>query len=249
VPSPYKPPLPRRAQAVQSARGRLRQRLRVWWLVPLLGLLPVVVAAVLANEGVFNAPPRQPAASGPPAAAPTQASVSQPAAAPVGATPPPTQAAVTTVTTTSPPAAALPAAGQPTPTAVARAAVQSSVSPVATTTQASDNATATGPFRAYRVQSGDTLRFIAEVYGVSTASIIQASGLQNPDRLRIGQVLTVPNQAGWLYRIQPGETLDLIAARTGVPTDLIASASNVSSTSARAGDVILIPAQTVVRSK
>jgi spore germination protein len=106
-----------------------------------------------------------------------------------------------------------------------------------------------GPFRAYRVQSGDTLRFIAQVYGVSTASIIQASGLQNPDRLRIGQVLTVPNQAGWLYRIQPGETLDLIAARTGVPTDLIASASNLSSTSARAGDVILIPDQTVVRSK
>jgi LysM repeat protein len=62
-------------------------------------------------------------------------------------------------------------------------------------------------------------------------------------------VLTVPNQPGWLYRIQPGETLDLIAARTGVPTDLIASASNLSNTSARAGDVILIPDQTVVRSK
>jgi LysM repeat protein len=206
--------------------------------VPLLGLLPVVVAAVLANEGVFNAPPRQPVASGPPATTPTLETATQAAAAgAVGATPAPVQPAAPNVT------------AQATPTAVARAAVQSSVSPATTTTQASDNATATGPFRAYRVQSGDTVRFVAEVYGVSPASIIQASGLQNPDRLRIGQVLTVPNQPGWLYRIQPGETLDLIAARTGVATDLIASASNLSNTSARPGDVILIPDQTVARSK
>ena len=95
-------------------------------------------------------------------------------------------------------------------------------------TQAADTITATGPFKAYRVQAGDTVRFVAEMYGVSSASIIQASGLPNPDRLRIGQVLTVPNQPGWLYRIQPGETLDLIAARTGVATDLIASASSLS---------------------
>jgi LysM repeat protein len=117
------------------------------------------------------------------------------------------------------------------------------------TTQTADNTTATGPFRVYRVQPGDTVRFVAEMYGVSSASIIQASGLQNPDRLRIGQVLTVPEQPGWLYRMQPGETLDLIAARTGVATDLIASASNLSNTSVRAGDVILIPDRTIARSK
>jgi LysM repeat protein len=240
VPSPYKPPLPRRAQAVQSARGRLRQQLRVWWLVPLLGLVPVVVAAVLASEGVFNAPPRQPVAA-------TLVSATQAvAAAPIGATPAPTLAAAPNVTSTG---AAV--ATQPTQTAVARTTTQSNVSPAAatTTTQTADNTTATGPFKAYRVQPGDTVRFVAEMYGVSTASIIQASGLQNPDRLRIGQVLTVPDQPGWLYRIQPGETLDLIAARTGVATDLIASASRLSNTSVRAGDVILIPDQTVARSK
>jgi spore germination protein len=87
------------------------------------------------------------------------------------------------------------------------------------------------------------------MYGVSTASIIQASGLQNPDRLRVGQVLTVPSQPGWLYRMQAGETLDLIAARTGVSSDLIASASKLSTPSVTAGDVILIPDQTVARSK
>jgi LysM repeat protein len=93
------------------------------------------------------------------------------------------------------------------------------------------------------VQPGDTVKFVAQMYGVSTTSIIQASALQNPDVLRIGQVLTVPAQPGYLYRLQPGETLELIAARTGVAVEIIASASNLSSAAARSGDVLLIPDQ------
>jgi len=83
------------------------------------------------------------------------------------------------------------------------------------------------------------------MYGVSPASISQASGLQNPDHLRIGQVLTIPSQPGWLYRVQPGETLTQIAARTGVATEIIQSASNLATASVRPGDVILIPEQTI----
>ena len=97
------------------------------------------------------------------------------------------------------------------------------------------------PFVAYRVQAGDTLRFISATYGVSVASIAQASSIQNPDRLRIGQLLTIPAQPGWLYRLQPGETLDQIAARTGVARETIASASGLSAASVGPGTVILIP--------
>jgi len=108
---------------------------------------------------------------------------------------------------------------------------------------------ATGPFRAYAVQPGDTVKFVAQMYGVSPASISQASGLQNPDLVRVGQVLTIPAQPGWLYRVQPGESLDQIAARTGVPTPIIVSASKLATDSVRPGDVILIPDQTVAVSK
>ena len=69
----------------------------------------------------------------------------------------------------------------------------------------------------------------------------QASGLSNPDTLRVGQVLTIPSQPGYLYRVQPGETLDQIAARVGVSSDRIASASKLPGTTVRSGDVILIP--------
>jgi spore germination protein YaaH len=87
------------------------------------------------------------------------------------------------------------------------------------------------------------VRFVARTYGVSTASIIQASGLRNPDLLRVGQVLTVPAQPGYLYRVQPGETLDQISARTGVATDRITSASGLTAASVGPGVVLLIPDQ------
>jgi LysM repeat protein len=98
-----------------------------------------------------------------------------------------------------------------------------------------------GLFRAYRVQPGDTVKFVAHTFGVSPASVAQASGLRNPDQLSVGQVLTVPIQPGWLYRVQSGETLDQIAARTGVPSAVILSASKFTIDSVQPGDVILIP--------
>jgi spore germination protein YaaH len=94
---------------------------------------------------------------------------------------------------------------------------------------------------AYRVQPGDTVKSIAGIYGVSPVSVSQASGLQNPDQLRVGQLLTIPNQPGYLYRVQPGETLDQIAARTGIASDTIATVSKLTIASVRAGDVLLIP--------
>lgn len=93
------------------------------------------------------------------------------------------------------------------------------------------------------------MKFVAQMYGVSTASIIQASGLRNPDQLRIGQILTVPAAPGWLYRVQSGETLDQVAARTGISADRIAEASNLTAASVKSGDVILIPDQRQAISK
>jgi LysM repeat protein len=85
------------------------------------------------------------------------------------------------------------------------------------------------------------VKIVARMYGVSTASVANASGLANPDRLQVGQVLTIPNQPGWLYRVQPGETLDQIASRTGVSIDAIATVSGLTAATVRPGQVILIP--------
>jgi lysozyme len=45
----------------------------------------------------------------------------------------------------------------------------------------------------HTVRSGDTLSSIASTYRVSTASIQRSNTLVNPDRLKIGQVITIPS--------------------------------------------------------
>jgi LysM repeat protein len=96
------------------------------------------------------------------------------------------------------------------------------------------------------VKSGDTLRAISQSFGVSVAVITKASGVQDPNHLKVGQVLTIPKQPGWLYRVQDGETLDQIASRNGVSSDAIASASGLTAASVNPGDVLLIPDQSQV---
>jgi LysM repeat protein len=47
----------------------------------------------------------------------------------------------------------------------------------------------------YTVQPGDELRYIAAQYGVSIASILALNEVPNPDSLRIGQALRLPNSS------------------------------------------------------
>jgi LysM repeat protein len=246
-------------------RNLLPQRWRRLWLVPLLGLVPVVVAVVLASEGRFGAPGGTPVASAPAATSttvttalaatpvPNQAPAVQAQPAQSGAADTPALAQATASQSTGTQSSAAQSAGtQATAPQAARVGQASTVSGAITAPAAGNATTAssgTGLFRAYRVQPGDTVRFVAQMFGVSPASVAQASGLHNPDQLRVGQLLTVPSQPGWLYRVQPGETLDQIAARTGVASAIIRSASNLTIDAVRPGDVILIPDQLAARGK
>ena len=218
-------------------RGR-----RGWLLLPLIGLIPVV-AAVLASEWPFGGGQLGSPRAAAPAptilvtlatATPAPVLTTQAIAAPPLATSAPT---------TAPGAAAAGLAATP-----ARSAGATS-QPATATSASAQSASGSGLYTAYRVQPGDTVKFVAQMYGVTPASVANASGLQNPDRLQVGQVLTIPNQSGWLYRVQPGETLDQIAARTGVSSDAIATVSHLTAASVRAGDVILVPDLAAATSK
>jgi LysM repeat protein len=81
--------------------------------------------------------------------------------------PPPTLAPAPTATATAVPTSA------PTPTAVASPTAQAS--------------------RTYTVQHGDELKYIAAQYGVSIWSIIDTNDIPDPDSLRVGQVLKIPD--------------------------------------------------------
>jgi LysM repeat protein len=47
-------------------------------------------------------------------------------------------------------------------------------------------------FREYIVQPGDTISEIGRFHKVTVAAIIRASGITNPDRILVGQVLKIP---------------------------------------------------------
>ncbi|WP_322511775.1 LysM peptidoglycan-binding domain-containing protein [Chloroflexus sp.] len=83
---------------------------------------------------------------------------------------------------------------EPTPTPVPTATPEPTPSPAPTATPEPTPApTAAGP-RRYTVQAGDTLRIIAERFGVTIEAILQANNLTpaQGDNLQVGQELVIP---------------------------------------------------------
>ncbi|MHB1415873.1 MAG: LysM peptidoglycan-binding domain-containing protein [Chloroflexota bacterium] len=102
----------------------------------------------------------------------------------------------------------------------------------------------------YVVQPGDTLYGISNQYGVEPEAIASTNGLANPDRLQVGQQLSIPGTSGsasaapasGMYTVAPGDTLGGIADRFGVSlADLIAANGISDPSSLRVGLVLTIP--------
>lgn len=97
----------------------------------------------------------------------------------------------------------------------------------------------------HTVQQGETLYSLSRHYGVSVSQIVAASNLANPDRLSLGQELTIPcpdgaapsagddapppaGASGTVHTVQPGENLFRIAMRYGLTVDELARHNNIS---------------------
>lgn len=103
----------------------------------------------------------------------------------------------------------------------------------------------------YVVQPGDTLSAIAQRYQISVRSIAQANGLADPNRIRVGQKLVIPDTASTAvvplgevvpYRVQRGDTLFLLARRYGTTIEDIMALNHLSDANLiRVGQLLLIP--------
>ena len=82
------------------------------------------------------------------------------------------------------------------------------------------------------VRQGETLRSIANMYGMTVDAIARANGIVNANYIWVGQRLTIPGggaapEGGQTYVVQPGDTLASIAVQFGTTAWAIANANNL----------------------
>lgn len=82
----------------------------------------------------------------------------------------------------------------------------------------------------YIVKSGDTLSEIAEDFGTKAIEIAKLNGIENPDLIKVGQVLTIRGNSvatQTKYTIKSGDTLSEIAQRYGTTVNALVSANGI----------------------
>ncbi len=113
------------------------------------------------------------------------------------------------------------------------------------------------------VQPGETLRSIAELYGLTVEQLVALNTITNADKIYVGQVLNLvpvqpaaapaaipvetspvmpPESQALIYVVEPGDTLFKIATRFGLTVNDLATANEISDpTVIYAGQKLLIP--------
>lgn len=95
--------------------------------------------------------------------------------------------------------------------------------------------------RTHVVKSGETLKTIAALYGVTPEAVAAKNGITNVNLIYAGQVLTIP-AAPRYYTVQAGDTLATIATRYGVTVQALVTANNIANMNlVKTGQRLLIP--------
>jgi LysM repeat protein len=96
----------------------------------------------------------------------------------------------------------------------------------------------------YRVREGDNLSNIATRFGLKVGTITGANPGIDPDRLRIGQPLRLPNLSNAFHIIHQGESLSTIATKYHLSTQVLEKANpGLNPKRLQIGDAIAVPAK------
>jgi murein DD-endopeptidase MepM/ murein hydrolase activator NlpD len=101
----------------------------------------------------------------------------------------------------------------------------------------------------HKVKSGESLEKIARNYGVSVQELIKANKNINPNRLKVGENLCIPQKTPTkardyaIYKVKKVDTLQSIAEKFGVDVQELKSFNNLKSDKIIEGQEIKIPAK------
>jgi LysM repeat protein len=100
----------------------------------------------------------------------------------------------------------------------------------------------------YTVRSGDTLSDVGELYGVTVEVLVQANGIADPNFIRTGDVLNVPDgfgdsqaRPGVTYVVVEGDTLSHLAVRFDTSVDQLRLANGLETDLIVIGRELVIP--------
>jgi murein DD-endopeptidase MepM/ murein hydrolase activator NlpD len=96
-------------------------------------------------------------------------------------------------------------------------------------------------WESYTVKRGDSISKIAAARSVSMDALIASNDITNARRLRVGEVIRIPNMDGIPYTVKKGDTLSKISTTQGVPLAAILDANNIQNDSISPGTVLFIP--------
>lgn len=103
------------------------------------------------------------------------------------------------------------------------------------------------------VESGDTLGEIASRYGLDLDDLVRWNGIENPDRITVGQKIELSGhepaeRSEQVYVVQPGDTVSGIAKKFGLRWIDIGAVNRLDDIDKiTAGQELIIPAEGVAR--
>ena len=87
---------------------------------------------------------------------------------------------------------------------------------------------ALGQAATHTVKHGETLGVIAKKYGLTASALATHNGIANPNRVKVGQKLTIPAKTDTItYTIRKGDTLSTIAKKYKTTAAAIAKANGI----------------------
>ena len=101
----------------------------------------------------------------------------------------------------------------------------------------------------HKVKSGESLEKIAKNYGVSVQELIKANKNINPNKLKVGENLCIPQKTSTktqdyaTYKVKKGDTLHSIAEKFGVDVQELKDFNNLKSEKIIEGQELKIPAK------
>lgn len=92
------------------------------------------------------------------------------------------------------------------------------------------------------VEPGDTVSSIAYRFGISVTTIVQNNNIDNANRLKSGQRLTILPVDGLLYEVKKADTIDKIAKNNKIDKEKVIAQNNLEETNElQVGQKIILP--------